>query len=81
MNTFGRNYRIEVYRPDGQLSHGTWVSGREGCGTLTDRLEHSARIVLTSEPAGSAARVFRYIPYSSEPMPEVARVTLPASQS
>ena len=60
-------YRVEIYRPDGKLSHGMWTRG-EGSGLLTDRLERVALDVLSSEPQGSVARVFRYFPYSDEPM-------------
>ena len=68
MNTFGRNYRVEVHNPAGRLTWGQWVSGREGYGTLSDRLERAALDTLACEPAGSTARVYRYIPRSLNPM-------------
>jgi hypothetical protein len=78
MNDMGRNYRVEVYRPNGQWKWGQWVSGREGYGTLTDRLERAARdISTTCEPAGTFARVFRYVPYSASPMVEMFAIRRP----
>ena len=78
MNDMGRNYRVEIYRPDGQWKWGQWISGREGFGTLTDRLERAARDILTTcEPAGTFARVFRHVPYSADPMPLIFTIRRP----
>jgi hypothetical protein len=74
----GRNYLIEIYRPNGQWKWGQWVSGREGYGTLTDRLERAALYILaTCEPAGTFARVSRYVPYGTPPMAEMFAIRRP----
>ena len=74
----GRNYRVEVYRPNGQWKWGQWVSGREGYGTLADRLERVALDILaTCELAGAFARVSRYVPYGTPSMVEMFAVRRP----
>jgi hypothetical protein len=78
MNDMGRNYRVDIYRPNGQWKWGQWVSGREGYGTLTGRLERAARDILaTCEPAGTFARVCRYVPYGAPPMIEMFVIRRP----
>jgi hypothetical protein len=73
-----RSYRVEIYRPDGRWKWGQWVSGREGYGTLTDRLERAARDILaTCEPAGTFARVFRHVPHDLDPVREMFTVRMP----
>lgn len=78
--TAGRNYRIEVHTPAGRWTWGQWVSGREGYGPLTDRLERAALDTLAAEPAGSTARVYRHVPHSLTPFVEMFALTLPARQ-
>jgi hypothetical protein len=77
VNTFGRNYRIEIYTPAGQWKWGQWVNGREGYGTVSDRLERAALYTGVCEPAGSIVRVFRYVPYSAPPVVEMFALRLP----
>lgn len=81
MDTSGRNYRMEIYTPAGVWKWGQWVSGREGYGTVTDRLERAALYTGVCEPAGTIVRVFRYVPYSASPMPEMLALRLPGGDT
>lgn len=78
--TMGRNYRAEVYSPTGRWMWGQWVSGRDGYGTLTDRLERAAMAMLGCEPADSTVRVFRYVPHSLDPMQMIVSLSTPTPE-